>query len=41
MMQADTWNQIHQILLEHGVLNQALDVDQAYTLEFVEAVYRQ
>jgi len=39
MMQAELWNLNHQILLEQGILEQPLDVEAVYTLDFLEKVY--
>ena len=38
-MTVDAWETTHQILLDHGILDEPLDVTEAFTLEFVEKVH--
>jgi NitT/TauT family transport system substrate-binding protein len=40
-MEADAWQGMHDILLEQGILDSPLDLDQIYTLEFLEKIYGQ
>ncbi|MDX1522707.1 MAG: ABC transporter substrate-binding protein [Anaerolineae bacterium] len=39
LMTVDAWETTHQILLDHGILDEPLDVTEAFTLEFVEKVH--
>lgn len=39
VMDQDAWEFAHEILLEEDILNEAVDVDTAYTLEFLDAIY--
>lgn len=39
MMTADTWQFIYGMLTEQGILSQTLDVDAAYDLQFLNAIY--
>lgn len=38
-MRPEVWQGMHQILLEQGILEEPVDVGQAYTMEFLEEVY--
>ena len=38
-MRDDLWRGMHQILLEQGALNQAVDLDKVYTMEFLQQIY--
>ncbi len=38
-MKPEIWALSHQILFEHGVLNQPVDVEAIYTLTFIESVH--
>lgn len=38
-MRAEVWEGMHDILLEHGILDQPLDSDEAYTMEFLYEIY--
>jgi NitT/TauT family transport system substrate-binding protein len=40
-MRPEIWQQMHDMLLEQGVLSQPIDVTTTYTNEFVEKVYAQ
>jgi ABC-type nitrate/sulfonate/bicarbonate transport system substrate-binding protein len=40
-MKPETWEIMAQTLREQGVLTQALDIDQVYTMQFLKAVYNQ
>ena len=39
MMEAEDWEFAHEILLEVGIRSEAVDVDAAYTLTFLDAIY--
>ena len=39
MMYSKDWETTHQMLLDQGILSAPIDVDAAYTLEFLEKVY--
>jgi NitT/TauT family transport system substrate-binding protein len=39
MMRAEDWTAIHQTLLDLGILAEPLNVEEAYTLEFVNKIY--
>jgi NitT/TauT family transport system substrate-binding protein len=39
MMEAENWEHTHQILLDQGLLKEPLEIEAAYTLEFLEKVY--
>ncbi len=38
-MRAGVWEGMHDILLEQGILDKPVDVDKAYTMEFLQKVY--
>ena len=38
-MRADLWDGMHQILLEHGILDEVVDLDKVYTMEFLQKIY--
>ncbi len=38
-MRADVWQGIYDILLEQGLVDEPFDVEDAYTMEFLEAIY--
>ena len=38
-MRAEVWEGMHDILLEQGILDEPLDVDEVYTMEFLQKVY--
>jgi NitT/TauT family transport system substrate-binding protein len=38
-MRADIWAGMHDILLEQGLLDEAMDVNEVYTMEFLQEVY--
>jgi ABC-type nitrate/sulfonate/bicarbonate transport system substrate-binding protein len=38
-MRAEVWEGMHDILLEQGLLDEPLDVDKVYTMEFLQKVY--
>jgi len=38
-MRAEVWQGMHDILLEHGLLDEPLDLDEVYTMEFLQKVY--
>ena len=38
-MRAEMWQGMHDILLEQGLLDEPLDVDEVYTIEFLQKVY--
>jgi NitT/TauT family transport system substrate-binding protein len=38
-MRAEVWEGMHDILLEQGLLDEPLDVDEVYTMEFLQKVY--
>jgi hypothetical protein len=38
-MRPEVWQGMHDMLLEQGILDEALDVGQLYTLAFLEQVY--
>ena len=38
-MKPEIWQGMHDMLLEQGILDAPLDVDQLYTLEFLEMIY--
>jgi len=38
-MEADVWEETHNILLEQGLLEGPLDVDKVYTTEFLQNIY--
>jgi len=40
-MSVSTWQYIHDMLLEQGILSEALDIEAAYNLSFVEKAYAQ
>lgn len=37
-MQPKTWEQIHQIMLDHGILSEPITIEEAYDLRFLEAI---
>ena len=39
MMQAEAWQTAHEILLDQGLLDAPLNLEEAYTLEFLDRVY--
>jgi NitT/TauT family transport system substrate-binding protein len=39
MMQPDVWESTHNIMLEQGLLDEPLDIDEVYTLEFLDRIY--
>lgn len=39
MMTAETWQKAHNFLRDQGILKGAVDVDAAYTLNFIEKIY--
>ena len=39
MMRAEDWEFMHEILLEAGVLEEELDIEAAYTMQFLDAIY--
>jgi ABC-type nitrate/sulfonate/bicarbonate transport system substrate-binding protein len=39
LMRAEAWEAAHQILLDQGLLDKAVDLEAAYTLEFLEKIY--
>ena len=39
MMTAESWQTAYQILRDQGLLKQELDVQQAYTLTFLDKAY--
>lgn len=39
MMTAENWEVTHQILLDQGILDKPLDINQAYTLDFLNKVH--
>jgi len=41
MMDEQKWEQIHQILLDQGILTEPLALEKAYTLTFLEKIYNQ
>ena len=38
-MRAEVWQGIHDILLEQGLLDEPVDLDEVYTMEFLQKVY--
>jgi len=38
-MRAERWQSMHDILLEQGLLDTPLDVNEAYTIEFLQQAY--
>jgi len=38
-MRAEVWQGMHDILLEQGLLDEAFDVEDVYTMEFLESIY--
>ena len=38
-MRAEVWQVMHDILMEQGVLDEPLDLDEAYTMEFLHTIY--
>ncbi len=38
-MRADVWREMHDMLLEQGILDAPLDLARVYTMEFLEGVY--
>ncbi len=38
-MNPEIWDTSHQMLLKHGILSEAADVDAVYTLSFIENIY--
>ena len=38
-MRAEVWREMHDTLLEQGILDEPLDLDTVYTLEFLHTVY--
>ncbi len=38
-MKDEIWLGMHQMLLEQGALTEAVDMDQVYTMEFLQAIY--
>jgi NitT/TauT family transport system substrate-binding protein len=38
-MRAEVWDGMHDMLLEHGVLDEPVEVDEVYTIEFLQKVY--
>ena len=38
-MKAEVWQGMHDILLEQGILDEPVDVDEVYTMEFLQKVY--
>ena len=40
-MRPEVWQQMHDMLLEQGLLSEPLDITTAYTNEFIEKVYAQ
>ena len=38
-MRADLWEGMHQVLLEQGALDRAVDLDKVYTMEFLKQIY--
>ena len=38
-MRAEIWQNIHDILLEQGLIIAAVDLDTVYTIEFLEEIY--
>ncbi len=38
-MKDEIWLGMHQMLLEQGALPEAVDMDQVYTMEFLQAIY--
>jgi NitT/TauT family transport system substrate-binding protein len=38
-MRAEVWQGMHDILLEQGVLDEPVDLDAVYTMEFLHAIY--
>lgn len=38
-MRADLWRGMHQLLLEQGILEEAIDVNKVYTTEFLQQIY--
>jgi NitT/TauT family transport system substrate-binding protein len=38
-MRADVWEEMYQMLLDQGILNQPVDLDTVYTMQFLEQVY--
>jgi NitT/TauT family transport system substrate-binding protein len=39
-MRAEVWEGMHQMLLEQGILDQPLDLDTLYTMQFLEKAYQ-
>lgn len=39
MMQAEVWENAHQVLVDQGVLTEPMDVNAAYTLQFLNQIY--
>jgi NitT/TauT family transport system substrate-binding protein len=39
MMEAEAWELAHEILLDTGILEDEIDIDAAYTLQFLDAIY--
>ncbi|MBE7530348.1 MAG: ABC transporter substrate-binding protein [Ardenticatenaceae bacterium] len=37
-MQTNIWEQIHQIMLDHGILAEPITIEEAYDLRFLEAI---
>ncbi len=38
-MRADVWQEMHDILLEQGLMDEPVDLDQVYTMEFLQSIY--
>ncbi len=38
-MRAEVWREMHDMLLEQGILDEPLDLARVYTMEFLQAVY--
>jgi len=38
-MQAEVWEGMHQILLEQGPLDEPVDIDEVYTMQFLDKIY--
>jgi NitT/TauT family transport system substrate-binding protein len=39
-MRAEAWEEVHRMLLEQGILSQPVELNNVYTMEFLEKIYR-
>lgn len=38
-MRDDTWTQMHNLILEQGIIEEAINIDAVYTLQFLNTIY--